>query len=157
PASSNQPLSAQRGNSAFDQRQRFINAFTYQLPFGRGGSILSGANKFTDELIGGWTLSGITNLTTGEPFTILTNTNLDYSGFNQFLDRPNYVCSGPLQINRGNPAHLFNTGCFTPSFAGVLGSSPRNAYYGPGLVDFDASLAKRFSITERVAFSFRAD
>ena len=74
-----------------------------------------------------------------------------------FLDRPNHICSGPLPISRGNPAHLFNTACFTPAYAGVIGSSRRNAYYGPGLVDFDTSLAKLFRITERVSFSFRAD
>ncbi len=157
PASSNAPLSSQRGNSAFDQRQRFINAFTYSLPFGQGGTMLRSANKLVDEFIGGWVLSGITNLNTGQPFTILTNTNLDYSGFNQFLDRPNYICSGKLQLNEGNPGDLFNKACFTPAFAGVVGSTPRNAFYGPGLIDFDTSLAKQFRITERVAFSFRAD
>jgi len=110
-----------------------------------------------DEAISGWTLSGITNLNTGQPFTVLTNTNLDYSGFNQFLDRPNYVCSGPLQINEGNRLGLFNTSCFTPAYAGQIGSTPRNAFYGPGLIDLDTTLAKRFKITERIGFVFRAD
>jgi hypothetical protein len=157
PSSSNAPLSLQRGNSAFDQRQRFINAFTYDLPFGRGGVLLTNANKLVDEAISGWTLSGITNLNTGQPFTVLTNTNLDYSGFNQFLDRPNYVCSGPLQINEGNRLDLFNTSCFTPAYAGQIGSTPRNAFYGPGLIDLDTTLAKQFKITERIGFVFRAD
>jgi hypothetical protein len=88
---------------------------------------------------------------------VLTNTSLDYSGFNQFLDRPNYICNGPLRINEGTRTDLFNTACFTPAYAGQIGSTPRNAFYGPGLIDFDASLAKRFRITERVAFQFRAD
>ncbi len=157
PSSSNSPLILQRGNSGFDQRQRFINAFTYELPFGRGGTIAKNVNRVVDEAIGGWTLSGITNLATGEPFTVLTNTNLDYSGFNQFLDRPNYICSGPLQMNKGTRLDLFNTACFTPAYAGQIGSTPRNAFYGPGLIDFDASMAKRFKITERVSFAFRVD
>jgi Carboxypeptidase regulatory-like domain/TonB-dependent Receptor Plug Domain len=150
PASSNVPLILQRGNSAFDQRQRFINAFVYDLPF-------KAANGIVNEAISGWTLSGITNLATGQPFTVLTNPSLDYSGFNQFLDRPNYTCSGPLAMNEGERTHLFNTACFTPAYAGVIGTTPRNAFYGPGLIDFDASVAKRFRITERVGFQFRAD
>jgi hypothetical protein len=150
PASSNAPLISQRGNSAFDQRQRFINAFVYDLPF-------KSANRIANEAISGWTVSGITNLTTGQPFTVLTNPNVDYSGFNQFVDRPNYICSGPLALNRGDRTGLFNTACFTPAFAGVVGNTPRNAFYGPGLIDFDASVAKRFRITERVGFQFRAD
>ena len=144
PASSNAPLRSQRNNSAFDQRQRFINAFMYDLPFGSGGSLFSGAKGVVNEVISGWTFSGITNINSGQPFTVLTNTSLDYSGFNQFLDRPNYICNGPLQLDEGTRLDLFNKACFTPSFAGVIGSTPRNAFYGPGLIDFDASLAKRF-------------
>jgi len=157
PANSKAPLILQRGNSAFDQRQRFINAFTYDLPFGRGGIFLKNAHGLLDEAVSGWTLSGIANLTTGEPFTVLTNTSLDYSGFNQFLDRPNYICSGPLQLNEGNRLDLFNPACFTPNGPGSIGTTPRNAFYGPGLIDLDTSLAKRFRITERVGFAFRAD
>jgi hypothetical protein len=157
PSSSNAPLILQRGNSGFDQRNRFINAFTYDLPFGRKGMLLKNVNPIVDEAISGWTLSGITNLNTGQPFTVLTNTNLDYSGFNQFLDRPNYICNGPLQINEGNRLDAFSGSCFTPAFAGQIGTTPRNAFFGPGLVDFDASLAKRFKITERIAFAFRVD
>ncbi len=157
PASSVAPLILQRGNSGFDQRHRFINAFAYDLPFGRNGLVAKGVNKAVDEAIGGWTLSGITNLNTGQPFTVLTNTNLDYSGFNQFLDRPNYICPGALPIDESNRLNAFSASCFTPSAAGQIGTTPRNAFYGPGLVDFDASLSKRFRITERVAFAFRVD
>src|SRR5581483_3342349 len=157
PASSNAPLNSQRGNSAFDQRQRFINTFVYQLPFGRGARFLNNGRGVVNQLVGGWSLSGITNLTTGQPFTILTNTSTDYSGFNQLVDRPNYICSGALQINRDNPSHLFNTACFTPAFAGVVGSAPRNAFYGPGLIDFDATVAKRFALSERAGLELRSD
>ncbi len=62
-----------------------------------------------------------------------------------------------MQINRDNRLNLFNTACFTPAFAGQIGSTPRNAFYGPGLVDLDTTLAKRFKITERIGFVFRAD
>ncbi len=128
PANSNAPLSAQRGNSAFDQRQRFINAFAYDLPF-------RFSSRLVNEAIGGWTVSGITNLNTGQPFTVLTNTNLDYSGFNQFLDRPNYICNGPLQLSEGTRLNLFNPACFTPNGPGSIGSTPRNAFYGPRPAD----------------------
>jgi len=157
PVSSNVPLSAERGNSAFDQRHRFINAFAYNLPFGRGGSVFKTSNKIADELISGWTLSAITNLTTGEPFTVLINTNQDYSGFNQFVDRASYVCSGPIQINEGSRLNFFNKACFAPAYAGQIGNTGRNAFYGPGLIDVDTSLAKTFKITEKIGFSLRGD
>lgn len=110
-----------------------------------------------NEFIGGWSISGITNLTTGQPFTVLTNTTVVYNGFNQLVDHPNYICNGPLQVNEGNPSHLFNTGCFAPAYAGVVGSAPRNAFYGPGLIDFDATAAKRFIINDQSGFEFRSD
>jgi hypothetical protein len=126
-------------------------------PFGRGGSIPKASNKVVDEIISGWTLSAITNLNTGQPFTILINTNQDYSGFNQFVDRANYICSGPLQINEGSRLALFNKACFAPAYAGQIGNTGRNAFYGPGLIDVDTSLAKTFKITERIGFSLRGD
>ena len=134
-----------------------MNTFVYQLPFGKGARFLSNAHGVVNQLVAGWSISGITNLTTGQPFTVLTNTTTDYSGFNQLVDRPNYVCSGPLQMNEANPSHLFNTACFTPAYAGVIGSTPRNAFYGPGLIDFDATATKRFPISERMGFEFRSD
>lgn len=88
---------------------------------------------------------------------ILMETVTDYSGFNQFLERPNYVCSGALQIKRDNRLNPFNTACFPPAHGGQTGTTPRNACYDPGLVNFDGRLAKRFKITERVGFAFRAD
>lgn len=157
PASSNAPLSSQRGNSAFDQRQRFIDAFVYNLPFGKGGRFFTNVSGVADRLVSGWSLSGITNLTTGQPFTVVTNPNVDYSGFNQFNDRPNYVCSGALPVNRGNPHDLFSPSCFAAAYAGQIGTTPRNAFYGPGLIDLDTTLAKKFAITERVSFEFRSD
>ncbi len=157
PTSSNVPLNKQRGNSAFDQRKRFINAFVFQLPFGKGQHFFGNASKVVDGVIGGWSLSAITNLTTGWPFTVLTNTSTDYSGFNQLLDRPNYTCSGPLAINTSSPHNLFNTSCFTAAYAGQIGTTPRNAFYGPGMVDVDSTMSKRFAITERVNLEFRAD
>ena len=47
-----------------------------------------------------------------------------------------------------------NTGCAP---AGRVGTSPRNAYYGPGIINFDVTMAKHFPIGERVALTFRAD
>jgi hypothetical protein len=155
PASSNLPLNAQRSNSAYDQRHRFVDTFVYQLPFGRGGIFLRDAHGWLNQLVAGWSIAGITNLTTGQPFTVITNSNLDYSGFNQLNDRPDVI--GPLNMNRGNPDQFFNVSAFTAAYAGRIGSSPRNAYYGPGLINVDTTLAKRFSFGERIGFELRGD
>ena len=40
---------------------------------------------------------------------------------------------------------------------GRVGSSPRNGYYGPGLISFDMTVAKTFPIRERLKLEYRAD
>ena len=169
-------LAAERGNSGNDQRHRFINAFVFDVPVGNGRHFMSGAHGVMQHVIGGWSLSGITNIATGNPFTVYANPAIDFSGFNSFADRPDIQGSGPLVINRGNPDNFFDPGYFgktdpnafcpgstTNKYAngcaptGRVGTSPRNAYYGPGLISLDATAAKTFQIHERLKLEYRAD
>jgi Carboxypeptidase regulatory-like domain len=150
-------LALDRGNSANDQRHRFFHTFVYQLPIGKGQRFLAGIPTWANEIIGGWSVTGITNLATGQPFTILANPSIDYSGFNEFVDRPNIAGSGTLTLNPGNPDNFFSKTYFGKAPAGTVGNLARNAYYGPGLIDFDTTLSKRFAIKERAAFELRGD
>jgi hypothetical protein len=150
-------LALDRGNSANDQRHRFFHTFVYQLPIGKGQRFFSNMPGWANAIAGGWSISGITNLATGQPFTILANPSIDYSGFNQFVDRPNIVGSGVLALDRGNPDHFFDKKYFGKAPAGSVGNLARNAYYGPGLIDFDTTVSKRFAIHERAAFELRGD
>lgn len=166
-------LNLERGNSGNDQRHRFINLFVWELP-------IHPKNGLLRQTIGGWSLSGITNLATGHPFTVYANTNQDFSGFNQRLDRPDIVGSGQLQINRGNPDNFFDPAYFgkiTPSApcpgytaasnnpqsrgcapVGRYGTEARNAFFGPGIINFDATVSKRWSLgTERAKLEFRGE
>jgi hypothetical protein len=169
----------ERSNSSSDQRHRFIGFFVYQLPFGHGKRMLGNANTFVQQIAGGWEISGIANIFTGQPFTVYANKAVDFSGFNTFLDRPDIVSSGPLQINRGDIDHFFDPGYFgkvpgnplCPGYSaasnvrvnsgcapvGRVGTSPRNGYYGPGIINFDVTASKRFPIRENIQLTFRAD
>jgi hypothetical protein len=117
---------------------------------------LPNASGWLNQIIGGWSLSGITNLASGQPFTIITNSNVDYSGFNQLNDRPNLLVNS-LTFDRSNPDAFFSPLAFAPNGPGQVGTSPRNAYYGPGLINFDATLAKRFPLTERIGLELRGE
>ncbi len=158
-------LDLERSNSANDQRHRFIAYWVADLP-GRG------------ELLGGWQLSGIINAFSGQPFTVFSNQTRDFSGFNQLNDRPDLVGAGPLSLRRGDPDNFFDppyfgktgtgscpgyvsasantipNGCAPP---GRPGTSPRNGFYGPGVVNLDASISRRFAVTDRAALRARAD
>ena len=86
----------------------------------------------------------------------------DFTGFNQFNDRPNVVGTGSLHQDNSNPDAAFDKTYFsnltvTPN-PGHLGNSGRNQYYGPGLQNWNFAVAKVFPLgTERVHLRFRAD
>ncbi len=58
------------GNSTGIRRHVLVFNYVYELPFGRGKHFLGDANKFADAVIGGWQVSGITNYSTGVPFSV---------------------------------------------------------------------------------------
>jgi carboxypeptidase family protein/TonB-dependent receptor-like protein len=157
---------AEYGPSAFDIRHQVVVSYLYQMPVGRGRAFLHDTNRLLDYVVGGWDIGGITNLHSGFPFTIFANTSTDFSGFNQFVDRP-LAGNTPLPINYSNPDRVFpTTPCqvvqvgpcyFAIPGAGNIGNIGRNAYYGPRYVDFDFSLQKNFAITESKRFQFRAE
>lgn len=151
-------LSAERGPSSFDIRHRAVFVYVIELPIGPGHRLLGWSNGLNRQVFGGWTVSGVTTLQTGAPFTVFNNSQ-DFSGFNQFNDRPDVVGTGPLHQNNNNPDAAYDKTYFsaTPP-TGRVGTSGRNQYYGPGLQTFNFSVAKVFPLgTERVRLRFQTD
>jgi hypothetical protein len=94
---------------------------------------------------------------TGAPFTVFNNQR-DFSGFNQFNDRPDVVGTGRLhQDNRNIDAAFDKTYFSTTPPTGRVGTSGRNQYYGPGLQNYNFAVLKRFKFTEQVGLQFRSE
>ncbi len=151
-------MRADRGPSSFDIRHRAVFTYVIDLPAGPGHRLLGWNNGVNRQVFGGWQISGVTTFQSGTPFTVF-NDSADFSGFNQFSDRPDVVGSGPIIQHNSNPDFAFDTTYFskTPPF-GRVGNSGRNQYYGPSLSNYNFSLAKVFPLgTERVRLRFRAD
>jgi len=162
-------LAADRGPSSFDIRHRAVFVFVYDLPIGPGHRFLGSSNGINRQVFGGWQISGNTTIQSGTPFTVFNSSN-DFSGFNQFNDRPDVVGTGALPHNYSNPDAAFDFSYFgcTINNVGKLicpnpptgrqGNSGRNQYYGPGLQNWNFSTAKLFPLgTERVHLRFEAD
>jgi hypothetical protein len=151
-------INLDRGNSSFDTRQRAVIVYNMDVPIGPGHRLFGSNNIINRELFGGWQASGIVSAQTGQPFTVY-DTAADFSGFNQYADRPDVVGSGPLQTNYSNPDAAFNPAYFSAvPPTGRVGTSGRNAYYGPGLFNWDATGLKTFAVWgERTKLTFRAD
>ena len=154
-------LAADRGPSSFDIRHRAVFVYVYDLPVGPGHQFLGWNNGINRQVLGGWQISGNTTIQSGTPFTVFNSSN-DFSGFNQFNDRPDVIGTGPLQTNYSNPDAAFDKTYFsslsTSPHPGRLGNSGRNQYYGPGLQNWNFAVAKLFPLgTERVHLRFEAD
>jgi hypothetical protein len=137
--------------------------FTYvvDVPVGPGHRLLGWNNGVNREVFGGWQISGNTSIQSGTPFTVF-NSSADFSGFNQFNDRPDVAGTGPLHQDNSNPDAAFDKTYFASMISdphpGRLGTSGRNQFYGPGLQNWNFAASKLFPLhTERVQLRFRAD
>jgi len=151
---------AERALAGFDTRHRLTFNANWEMPFFRS----PGTNGFVSSVLGGWQLTGFGIVDSGQPFNILNsaafNNGGDYNRDNNTGDRPNAPLTS-IQM-RGFSEQQFLNGVFaasvfptpTPGTDGTLG---RNVFGGPHFFQVDASLAKRFSITERFSALFRAD
>lgn len=136
----------------YDRRHTFVNSVIYELPFGKGKPLLSsGAGS---KLLGGWQVSSILTMMTGIPLVFSGGGALNAPGNSQV---PNII--GPFRvlhgIGKGNT--WFDTSAFSKGPDNTLGTAPRIAFSGPGLFNLDASLFRRFPVSERVGLEFRAE
>ena len=149
-----------RGNVVGMPRQRFMLTGTYQLPFGRGQAFAGPG--FLNPIIGGWVLSTVTTIQTGQWLTPTMPAADDQSNTNMIVRNTGGAIARPDCV--GNPyadqttQHFFNLNAFAlpPANAGRFGSCGVGILQGPGMIDVDAGLAKVFPITERFRIRFEA-
>ena len=146
--------------SDFDRRHVFQGTYTYELPFGKGRRFLSGMPSVVNYVVGGWETAGTVLWASGRPFTV-------YSGINSVSNvvQSTADCngctrnSGTLALESGRNFWFdANTRSqFAAPAPGSIGNTGRNFFLAPTYFQWDASLAKRFRITEKVSFHFRVD
>ncbi len=158
------------GNGDFDIRHRLVLAPIYKTPY------FAGKKGLLAEALGGYEVTGIYTVHTGTPFTFFDSTN-NASGYNiarytpaggvvpqhTFKSIPKGVTGGgsneyvigtlPVANSFGNP-NLLGISDWGP-FPATM--TARNAFRGPGLWGFDASLSKSFPIKEGISLEFRAE
>ncbi|HTZ75828.1 MAG TPA: hypothetical protein VMB47_18065 [Candidatus Aquilonibacter sp.] len=153
------------GPENFTRNQILVISYVYPLPFWQTG------DQMYKKLLGGWQLSGVTNISTGLPVNVLDPTGTDpaLDGLNGTTgpgqpQRPNLVGSpfavGAEKNQYLNPCAVGSTTC-TSSFAypatGTFGNLQAYGIKTRGFDNWDASLQKSFPITESTGFDFRAE
>jgi hypothetical protein len=156
-----------RGNSDFDVRQIITADFEYDLPFGHNQRFFGDSGTLVNELIGGWSLSGIPSYRTGLPVNVLSDAFLAsfaaedpaiFTGNKSDLKAHVNNVQGTVYDFAGGPAgatKVFN------EFRGPIGLEygQRNVAKGPGAVNLDMGLAKIFPVlpSRNINLIFRAD
>jgi hypothetical protein len=152
-----------RGNSDFDTTTVISSDFVYDLPFGRGRTFASSTPRGLDEVIGGWSLSGIPTWQSGVAFSTVSSAfvagfaadapaifNGDRAGVQAHVHK---TSSG--QVNLFSNPSLAQSD-FTGPVGFTIGS--RNNLRGPSAFSMDLGLAKTFPIYQDwIRLKFRAD
>ncbi|HEX6772224.1 MAG TPA: carboxypeptidase regulatory-like domain-containing protein [Acidobacteriaceae bacterium] len=150
------------GPAATDVRQIASLNGSYELPLGRGHRIGAGFGPAANTAISGWTISAISNLQSGFPFSPQLGYNPTGSGDTRNPVRPdvNPNFQGALYAHGSTSARanqFFNPAAFLAPAAGTVGNLRRDTLTGPGFANLDLSLAKSTAIHERLRAQFRAE
>lgn len=143
-----------KGNSDFDVRHTLNGAFTYLVPILKAG-------KVATSFLRNWSLQGIFRAQSAFPFNVL-------AADPQMGTDPRFFGTARTNLVPGQPLFLYssifpggkaaNPAAFTALDSGqVQGDLGRNILRGFGVVQFDFSLMRRFSIKDKGAIQFRAE
>jgi outer membrane receptor protein involved in Fe transport len=155
---------ANKGNSNFDVRNRFTWNFIYQIPDSKDSKYKLIRN--------GWGVNGIVTVQSGQPFQFNFNFEDDFDGSGSGYGVPDRVPGVPIHYNQSDPSNYVNLDAFavpcTPQatgFDGTAGSCVpgtrhygnlgRNSLIGPHFRQFDFSIFKDTTLTERLKMQLR--
>jgi hypothetical protein len=158
------------GQSFFDVRHIMTINYLYELPFFRN------EKSFLGKALGGWQISGITQFQTGTTCSVLANN--DYAGVGVDGNLNDCGGAGQFWVMSRTPdiLHQFAAGgandaaqwfsvtntdgskIFSQPAKGTFNQQPgiRNPLHNPGFQNWNLGLYKKFAITERTGFQFRA-
>ncbi|HLZ41086.1 MAG TPA: TonB-dependent receptor [Candidatus Sulfotelmatobacter sp.] len=149
-----------RGSSDFDMRHNITANVLYPLPIGRGRTLLSGAQGWLNEIVGGWAVSTLLRYHSGVPTTV--GGELAYNA-NYWLSSlaiaTGPVSSGVHTDQNGYPS-MFSDTSVSNSFADELpGHTGQRAVLRlPGMFLSDVAVTKVFPLPwEGQHLQFRAE
>ena len=146
----------------YDETHNLTSYAVYDLPFGKGQKFGADMGKAVDTVIGGWTVSPIMTLHGGFPMGLYNNgqdqtgtasrgLRPDCNGKNTVFGRRDATAAqggGFLWFDPSNYTNAAGFGTCAPQLGGLR---------GPGYYNWDLSLQKNFSLTERFRLQFRSD
>ncbi len=164
-------LRGEKSISALDYPHVFALSYIYELPFGKGKSLLN-RGGLVNEVVGGWEIGGIHHLQSGTPANFGCATGVPgNSPCFRFSLNPGVPVYTPAKLSgRFNPLtdSYFNPAAFTDPNNNTriaagggyqYGTLPRNvgSIRYPTSPDSDFSFIKRTSIKDQITVEFRGE
>ena len=128
-----------RGNASLDRRLAFVMSAVYELPFGPGKPYLN--NGVASWIFGDWQIGGIFSALGGTPDSHSINVNTTNVGG---ANRGQFIADVNLPPSERTIDRWFNTEAVIPGPPGEIDPAGRNLIWGPGRVNLDFSVARRF-------------
>jgi hypothetical protein len=158
PANDTYNLKMDYGPSGYSIPQNLVFNYVYDLPF------YEAQRGVVGHVLGGWEISGITTIQSGQPLTIYQNSD-PFSLYNATLgsgdgglgiyypraDRTSVAISYPKSVSE-----WFNPASFTDA-SGHFGTSTNGQMHGPGQQVWDIGFIKNTNISERFRLQFRGE
>jgi len=146
----------EKGLSSNDVPHVFVIAYTYELPFGKGKSMLS--SGIASHIAGGWQLSGIQQYSVGKPVQLTVNNTLPI--FNGAL-RPNLITGVALTQDHLNPLGdaWFNKAAFSAPAANTFGTAARSytEMRAPNYLNESFGLMRRIKPNDKFTITLRGE
>jgi hypothetical protein len=147
-----------RGPSDFNVRHNLVANTTWDIPWGRDLSGVTGA------LLADWRVSAIATYRSGYPLTVFVQNNRSRSQWQPSLgpgigrDRPSYTPGfDASNAVTGDPEHWFNPQAFVLQPAGTFGNTGRGDFVGPDLRFVDLALVKNVRPTPTTGLELRVE
>jgi hypothetical protein len=158
-------LYLEKGPSNYDLRGQFVTSLVWQPNYFHD-------NRFLHNVLDGWTISPIINISSGSPFTITTGTDNNVDGVspdranqtgNPYDSTIDHSSRAKAKVRWFDTAAFCSysvanpTACAGTGPAGSDGTSERNGYRGPGSKNVDLALLREFQIHDNLAFQLRGE
>jgi hypothetical protein len=161
---------ANAGPACFDSRLNGSMGGTYDLPFGKGRALGNNWNRALDLVAGGWQIDSFMNMHSGFPITVTASTantggrtprgNVRANAYRPFVTTSQTVDQffGPATAATFCAAGVDNGTCaFGIPALGELGSAGVGTLRAPSFFNMDASIGKKFFLSEAKYITFRAE
>ena len=142
-----------RAVSTFHLNHVLGGNFTWEIPF------MNDAGGAAQAILGGWSMSGLFNITSGTPVTLEANDRINWENdlTNGSGSRPTLISGGNNNPVTGNIDNWFDVNQFILGERGYMGDLGRLTGRGDDFANFDFALKKAAQLTEDVTLQFRAE